>query len=147
LFLREIVTRLGLVRKYRGELLPTKQGMQLRDAPVKLWHHLAARLPVERGDYGRDCGLLLVLLVAAGEVGSWDRTRESLDLLTAMVGWSVGGRGRYGNDSALTDAADTRSVLSWAATGSLLPRRAAASRGLNTDAARRLARAALTTWV
>jgi len=146
LFLRETVTRLGLVRKYRGELLLTKRGSQLRNAPVELWHHLAARLPLERTDSGRDCALLLLMLVAAGEARSWDRTRESLDMLTATLGWNLGGRGRYGNDSALSEASDTRRVLGWAGTGSLLPPRNTESRGLHTDAACRLARAALTTW-
>jgi len=146
LFLRETLTRLGLVRKYRGDLLPTKQGLRLSDAPVQLWHHVAARLPLERSDHGRDCALLLLLLVAAGEADSWDTTRESLDLLSAMVGWEFGGHGRYGNDSALSDAVDTRRVLGWAGMGCLLPVPGAAARGLDTDVARRLACTALTTW-
>jgi hypothetical protein len=146
LMLREAVTRLGLVRKFKGDLVLTKLGSHLREAPVELWHHLAARLPLERSDYARDSALLLLMLVAAGEAGSWDRIRESLDLLTAMVGWSFGGRGRYGNDSALSDASDTRVVLGWVGTGGLLPPLGLAARGLETDAARRLARAALTTW-
>ncbi|TFD50136.1 plasmid pRiA4b ORF-3 family protein [Cryobacterium sp. Hh11] len=146
LFLRETAAQLGLVRKFRGDLLLTKRGAQLRDAPVELWQYLAARLPLERSDDGRDSALLLLMLVAAGEAGSWDRLRESLDLLTSMVGWTFGGRGRYGNDSALSDASDTRRVLGWAGTGSLLPPRGSVSHGLETDAARQLARAALTRW-
>ncbi|MGO4690578.1 hypothetical protein AB4Y94_07310 [Glaciibacter sp. 2TAF33] len=86
------------------------------------------------------------MLVAAGEAGSWGRIRESLDLLTALVGWSFGGRGGYGNDSALSDASETRAVLGWVGMRTLLPPHGSAARGLETDAARRLARAALTTW-
>jgi hypothetical protein len=37
-------------------------------------------------------------------------------------------------------------VLGWVGTGGLLPPLGLAARGLETDAARRLARAALTTW-
>jgi hypothetical protein len=37
-------------------------------------------------------------------------------------------------------------VLGWAGTGGLLPPRGMASHGLEADAARRLARAALITW-
>ncbi|WP_130178730.1 plasmid pRiA4b ORF-3 family protein [Cryobacterium sp. SO1] len=144
--LREAVTRLGLVRKLRGDLVLTKRGAQLRTAPVQLWQHVAERLPLERDAWGRDCGLLLLMLVAADEAGSWEHTRESLDLLSSMVGWSFGGRGRYGNDAALSEAAETRSVLGWAATGSLLPARGTAARGLDSAAARRLAQAALTSW-
>ncbi|TFB73199.1 plasmid pRiA4b ORF-3 family protein [Cryobacterium glaciale] len=146
LILRETLTQFGLIRKYRGELRLTKRGAQLRETPVELWHHVAARLPVERTDYGHDCALLLLLLVAAGDAGEWERTRQSLDLLTSMVGWSFGGRGRYGNESALNDASDTRRVLGWAGTGGLLPPRGLSSHGLDTDASRRLARAALITW-
>ena len=146
LFLRETATQLGLVRKFRGDLLLTKRGAQLRDAPVELWYYLAARLPLERSDYGRDSALLLLMLVAADEAGSWDRLRDSLDLLTSMVGWSFGGRGRYGNNSAISDASDTRRVLGWAGTGSLLPPLGSDLHGLETDAARQLARAALTSW-
>ncbi|TFC28784.1 plasmid pRiA4b ORF-3 family protein [Cryobacterium sp. TMT1-3] len=146
LILRETLTQFGLIRKYRGELRLTKRGAQLRNAPVELWHHVTARLPVESTDYGHDCALLLLLLVAAGEAGEWERTRQSLDLLTSMVGWSFGGRGRYGNESALSDASDTRRVLGWAGTGGLLPPLGMASHGLEADAARRLARAALIIW-
>jgi len=145
LVLREAVTRMGLVRKLRGDLLLTKRGEHLRTAPIELWQHVAERLPLERDECGRDCAVLLLMLVAADEAGSWERVRESLDLLSSMVGWSFGGRGRYGNDAALSTAAETRSVLGWVGTGSLLPGGTVA-RGLASTPARRLAQAALASW-
>ena len=123
LALREAATELGLVRKYRGTLLLTKRGAQLCESPQLLWLYLAERLPVERNEHGRDVGLLLLLLVAAGEAGDWSTLGDSLDLLSAIVGWRFEGSGRYGNGGAIYAARSTRHVLEWAGSGMLLPKK------------------------
>lgn len=108
------------MRKYRGVLVPTKRGAQLRQSPLALWQFLAERMPLERTPHGHDVALLLLMLVAAGEAGTHEVVRDSLDLLSAMVGWSFEGRGRYGNGAAVYAASDTGSLLSWAGSGTLL---------------------------
>ncbi|MCY7404407.1 MAG: plasmid pRiA4b ORF-3 family protein [Cryobacterium sp.] len=144
LALREMATALGLVRKYRGVLVPTKRGTQLRTSPLGLWHYLAARLPLERSPHGHDVALLLLMLVAADEAGTREVVRDSLDLLSATVGWSFGGRGRYGNGAAIYAASDTDNVLAWAGSGTLLQGRSYPG-GLGSAGATLLARAALAT--
>ena len=139
--LRQVVTRLGLVRTYRGMLVLTKRGVQLRDTPLHLWHYLAERMPVERPPHGHDSALLLLLLVASGEATSLDQMATLLDLLTAVVGWQVESTGRYGYSPALRAARDTTYLLTWAATGSILHRRHSDS--LNLPGSTLLARAAL----
>lgn len=148
--LREAVTELGLVRKHGGMLLPTKRGVTLRESPLELWRHLAERLPVERSGQGRDAALLLLLLVAAGEVGTFLALGKSLDLLSAIVGLQFEGGGRYGNASAIYKPRGTREVLEWAGSGTLEDPRPfriqmySPSR-LDSVGARLLARAALRT--
>ncbi len=142
LALREVVTVLGLVRKYRGVLVPTKRGAQLRESPLGLWHYLAERLPLERSTHGHDVALLLLMLVAAGEAGTSRVVRDSLDLLSAMVGWRFEGRGRYGNGAAVYAASDTANVLDWAGSGTLLQGRSYPG-GVGSAGATLLARAAL----
>ncbi|WP_166790554.1 plasmid pRiA4b ORF-3 family protein [Cryobacterium tagatosivorans] len=147
--LRETVTDLGLVRKYRGMLLPTKLGLAVRESPLALWHHIAARLPVERDGQARDAALLLLLLVAAGEVGTFITLGKSLDLATAVAGMQLEGDGRYGNGSAVYKPRHTREALEWAGSASLQDPRpfrlqmSAPSR-LDSIGAQTLARAALT---
>ena len=41
---REGVQSLGLLRKHRGTLLPTKAGVAAQRDPDRLWEHLAGRL-------------------------------------------------------------------------------------------------------
>ncbi len=142
LALREATTELGLVRKYRGTLLLTKRGAQLRESPQLLWRYLAEWLPVERNEHGRDVGLLLLLLVAAGEAGDWRTLGDSLDLLCAVVGWRFEGSGRYGNGGAVYEARGTRHVLEWAGSGTLLSRKLGLD-GLGSAGTILLARAAL----
>jgi hypothetical protein len=57
LALREITTRLGLLRAYRGRLVPTKAAQKLRRSPVGLWWHIARRLPLEKPEHGRDASV------------------------------------------------------------------------------------------
>ncbi len=142
--LREIATALGLVRKYRGELRLTKVGAALREDPVALWHHVSGRLPLEKSHHGSDVALLLLILVASGEATPWERLQESIDLLTAMVGWQFEGYGRYGNAGAIYHARETRQVLNWAGAGVLLERMTRPD-ALGQPGARLLARAALAT--
>jgi hypothetical protein len=150
LALRQTVTELGLVRKRGGMLLPTTRGVALRESALELWRHLAERLPVERSGQGRDAAQLLLLLVAAGEVGTFLALGRSLDLLSAMVGLQFDGGGRYGNASAIYKARGTREVLEWAGSGTLEDPRPfriqmdSPSR-LDSVGARFLARAALRT--
>ena len=142
--LRETVTLLRLTRKFKGELLLTARGRALQDDPVGLLKYVAASLPAERTAAGSDIALLLLLLVAAGEV---ENLPTQIDLLSSMIGWSYEGPGLYGNLHALRDAFDTREALVWAGLGQLFPPVESESSGLEAPRARMLARAALTTWV
>ncbi|WP_167738584.1 plasmid pRiA4b ORF-3 family protein [Cryobacterium psychrotolerans] len=147
--LRQTVTELGLVRKRNGMLLPTKLGLAVRESPLALWRHIASRLPVERQEQASDAALLLLLLVAAGEVGSFIALGKSLDLVSAVAGMQLEGNGRYGNGSAVYKPRHTREALEWAASGTLADPRPfrvqmyAPSR-LDSIGAQTLARAALT---
>ena len=74
--LRDTARRLGLVRVHRNELRPTAVGRRLADDPVGLWRHIAARLPLGRGEADRVAGLLWLLGVAAGRSASRGRRRR-----------------------------------------------------------------------
>ncbi|MEZ0166807.1 hypothetical protein AB2L27_18795 [Kineococcus sp. LSe6-4] len=63
---RELLRTFGLVRRYRGRLLLTKLGMQLRGDQARLPAHLAASLPVGREEHERLPQLLALVAVAAG---------------------------------------------------------------------------------
>lgn len=145
--MRDIATQLGLTRKFKGELRLTTRGRALLNDPVGLASHLASRLPVEKTPVGSEMALLLLLLVAADEAHTMHDVRERIDLLSAMIGWEYSDSdGRYGNLFALQDAFDTTQVLQWAGSGTLIPPRGLDANGLDTPAARMLARAALATW-
>lgn len=143
LALREVMTGLGLVRKYQGEVVVTKQGARLVESPVELWHYLAARLPAEKPGPANDVGLLLLLLVAAGE-GRFGRQIDGLlDQMAAMIGVEVTG-GNPHLPAALSIVWDTRKVLEWVGSGKLLAR-SNDHAAFASPTARLLARAALAT--
>jgi hypothetical protein len=87
--LRDTARRLGLVRVHRKELRPTATGRRLADDPVGLWHHIAGRLPLGRGDADRLAGLLWLLAVAAGRPRPEDLVAEGMNAL----GWESGETG------------------------------------------------------
>jgi hypothetical protein len=85
LLLRESAQKLGLLRKHRGELLQTARGRAMRDDPVALWRHLAARLPVRSADpFASQAGLLLLIAVA-GQVT--DRPESIVADILGATGW------------------------------------------------------------
>jgi len=139
--LRETMTGLGLLRKYRGELLVTRQGARLVDSPVELWNYLAARLPAEKSDRERDVGLLLLLLIAAGEGRLEQRLEASLDLMASMIGVQFTGGSPY-LPASMSVVRDTRYVLEWAGSGKLMAR-SSTYQALASPSASLLARAAL----
>lgn len=122
LSLREAVTTLGLARKYKGALVPTKLGRTLRDSPAKLWNAIVAKVPLEVGEPARDIGLMLLILVAAGAATNSPSVRADLDKLSSMLGWDFHSGGRYGNSAALSDVTNTAMVLTWAGSGTFLSR-------------------------
>lgn len=140
--LRETAQHVGLVRKYSGKLQITARGRALRSDPVALWWRLAESMPAAKDDCGRQAGLLLLVMVAAGV--TMDRDEAIAALLTA-IGWQT----RYGEplDSfAVRDAArSTRAVLRRIGalsgdSGTLAPDQAPAREGVA------FARAALLSW-
>ncbi|MFC5931301.1 plasmid pRiA4b ORF-3 family protein [Cryobacterium melibiosiphilum] len=140
--LREAVVALGLARKLRGVLVPTKLGRSARESPEKMWQAIAARLPLERTPVGREIAFLVLMVVGAGEATGFVKMRADLDKFSSILGWEIGGGGRYGNDSAYAEAMKTVDVLSWAGTGRLLPGRGQSDE-LSLPGAVLLARAAL----
>ena len=84
--LRESATAIGLLRKSRGQLLPTKIGQQLIDDPRGMLGHIASRLPLGRA-HEKDAGLLALLSTAAGIVG--DVARAEAAEAMADIGWRV----------------------------------------------------------
>jgi hypothetical protein len=94
--LRQAARRFGLLRTYRGRLLPTKLGAALQDDPIALWWHLAARLPLADHDAGYDAGVIQLLLAAAGgSAGAGarlrDRNEEQAILAVGLTacGWAL----------------------------------------------------------
>jgi hypothetical protein len=73
--LRESATRMGLLRKNRGQLLVTSRGQALAADPLALWWHLAERMPLRSADAGqRQAGLLLLVAVATQAADDLDET-------------------------------------------------------------------------
>ncbi len=136
LLLRETAQKLGLVRKYRGKLLPTSRARRLRDDPVALWWHLAASMPLRTRDpFDAQASLLYLTAVAAdaandgtgrsrGGVDSDDRDkdhhnggdsgrhREALVArLLTDAGWRVSGGAPLGSNAVIQGILDTEYVL------------------------------------
>jgi hypothetical protein len=85
--LRQSARRLGLVRTHRGVLLRTAAGARLGQDPVRLWWHLASRLPDGRNDAERDAGLLLLLGLACRTPLDVSAATELLRRGMAALGW------------------------------------------------------------
>ncbi|MCY7402467.1 MAG: plasmid pRiA4b ORF-3 family protein [Nocardioides sp.] len=85
--IRECAVALGLVRKRKGELLPTATGLRLGGDPERLWHHVASRLPLGRTVVERAAGAIMLLGVAAGEKPSEGLRRQGGELLWC-AGWT-----------------------------------------------------------
>lgn len=132
---------MGLLRKYHGRLSLTKAGAKLRDDPVKLWWHVARRLPVERPTEGRDAAVFILLHLAAG--GSVESSlSHELDTFMAVRGWHLSGGSPFASQEAwLCFTRNPRDVLEWAATGRIFSPRVT----VNSPGARLLARAAMST--
>jgi hypothetical protein len=62
---RELLQRLGLLRKYKGRLLLSKAGTAARGNPDWLWGHLAERLPLGKdADMDVPAGLMALVFAA-----------------------------------------------------------------------------------
>jgi hypothetical protein len=88
--LRETVQQLKLLRKYKGQLVPTARGRQLAGDAVGLWWHLAHALPMGGSDVSDpewQAGVLLLALMAAG---STDNAEVTIAKLLTGLGWAVG---------------------------------------------------------
>lgn len=101
--LRESATALGLVRKSKGRLLPTKAATS---DPIRMWRHVASRLTSSTQEIERHAAVLALLTIAAhhtaaGPPDDSDQPRRSdtvqaayrelaADTLT-MLGWSSAG--------------------------------------------------------
>jgi hypothetical protein len=83
--LRESAQRLGLLRKYRGRMLPTKLGRALADNPTALWWHLADRLPDAKDEADVQAGILFLLLVAAGRSYSESLLTQAMSILGCVM--------------------------------------------------------------
>lgn len=73
---RDNLKAAGLIRKYKGRLLPTRLGASLRRDPVRLFEHLAAAATPETAAGSiADAGALMLLLLATGaEADQAERT-------------------------------------------------------------------------
>jgi hypothetical protein len=83
---RESVMRLGLLRKYRGMLLATPAGRELRENPVALWWYLAEHLPPPK--LPRPHAHASILLLAAVAIGP-EAAPDPLEY-TARMMWEAG---------------------------------------------------------
>jgi hypothetical protein len=113
---RELLQRLGLLRKYRGRLLLTKAGSAARGDPERLWQHLADRLPLGKDrDMDVPAGLM-ALVFAASEPARAVPLDLIADALT-YLGWREAPADPISERSAQDAALDTLDVLDAMATG------------------------------
>jgi hypothetical protein len=84
LWFRESVQKLGLVRKYRGKLLPTKAGTSVRGDAEALWRYIASRLPIAKpGSIDLPAGLLALPFAASKDNPPLEHIAEAL----SELGW------------------------------------------------------------
>ncbi|WP_374457314.1 plasmid pRiA4b ORF-3 family protein [Nocardioides sp.] len=88
--LRSTAMDLGLLRKRKGELLPTAAGRRLTGDPEGMWHHLVASLPLGRTPVQNHAGAIALLAVASGEQPPDLIRRWGSDLLWS-AGWASEG--------------------------------------------------------
>lgn len=88
--LRSTATDLGLLRKRKGELLPTATGRRLGGDPEAMWLHVVASLPLGRTPVEKHAGIAALLAVAAGEQPPDLVHRCGSDLLWS-AGWASAG--------------------------------------------------------
>jgi hypothetical protein len=106
--LRETAQRAGLLRKHLGRLMLTARGRAARADPAALWWRLAESMPAVRDDCERQAGLLLLLLLAAGEAADW--AEITAGVLTS-IGWRTGIGEALTSSGAFHAAWSTHSVL------------------------------------
>jgi len=88
--LREAAQRLKLLRKYKGQLVPTPRGRKLVTDPIGLWWHVAGHLPFGKdpSDAEWQAGVLLLALMASG---STDNAEVAVAQLLTGLGWAIEG--------------------------------------------------------
>ena len=106
--LREAAQRAGLLRRYAGRLQLTPRGRAARADPAALWWRLAESMPAAGDDCERQAGLLLLVMLAAGELADW--AEMTAGLLTA-IGWQTGYGEPLTSSGAFLAAWSTHSVL------------------------------------
>jgi len=142
LHLRESATKMGLLRKHRGMLLATSVGKKLYDDPVRLWWHLAERMPPKSADRCEtQAGLLLLAAIAAGVSGDLDALVAQL---LGAIGWVRSDGTQLTGSAAAAAAWDTRTVL-WRLGGFSADGHGSGP-GKPTSEGTVFARAALCTW-
>jgi hypothetical protein len=89
LVFRELLQKLGLLRKYRGRLLLTKAGASARGKPDRLWQHLAERLPLGK-DTDMDVPAGLMALVCAASLPDHSVPLSEIAEALTTLGWREG---------------------------------------------------------
>jgi hypothetical protein len=112
LALRETAERMGLLRKYRGQLLLTRKAQRLRGDPVRLWWHIAGRLPPNPHEsFGQHAGLVSLLGAAAGQDPGSDAMGLLISEVLDCIGWRMADGAALDAWSGAMAARDTNTVL------------------------------------
>jgi hypothetical protein len=135
--LRQTATDLGLLRKRKGELLPTALGTRLAGDPEGMWRHVADALPTGRKPFERHAGAIMLLAVAAGRT-PYDGICRYGPALLWSAGWADQDGRPPSEPAAIDHARPTWTLLRVAGCD-----HRAVRRGPVPDAVRQLARAAL----
>jgi len=142
LHLRESAQKLGLLRKYRGELRRTARGDAAREDPVALWRHLAERMPVRAADpFEAQAGLLILVAVAGGLA---DKIEATVADILGSIGWMLSDGTPPSPTLAFSAARETYDVLR--RVGAIAEQRGFPSLQAPTPEGVVFARAALRNW-
>ncbi len=126
MWLRETATRLGLLRKYRGQLNVTKLGSVLREDPLRLLAHVAKRIPIARYPIERDAAMIMFLTTAAGErlvadqQAWWQAQQAERSLIAELLGalgWRTEGGDRVQADDIGLLVSDDRQIVDLCSAG------------------------------
>jgi Plasmid pRiA4b ORF-3-like protein len=94
---REGMQSLGLLRKHKGTLLPTKAGVAAQLDADRLWEHLAGRL-IPKSDEKFDAQATLLMLAFAAASADSKMPFDTMTALLAGLGW------RYSDGRSISEA-------------------------------------------